>query len=131
MLGWQLTVLVWLLGQADALAALPPWVWIGLVPALLALLIGAGLRRWLPANMFVYTLGGAFMGTVVVVVLSGVLMELLHRLAGAPAIEQALMGRWLMAWGDAFLTGMFATIFVAFAPQWLATWSDERYLSRP
>ncbi|MFT7402527.1 MAG: putative membrane protein [Hydrogenophaga sp.] len=106
-------------------------MWIGLVPALMALLIGAGLRRWLPANMFVYTLGGAFMGTVVVVFLSGVLMELLHRLAGAPAIEQALMGCWLMAWGDVFLTGMFAAIFVAFAPQWLATWSDERYLSRP
>ena len=30
--------------------------------------------------------------------------------------------------GDAFLTGMFSAIFVAFAPQWLATWSDQRYL---
>jgi uncharacterized membrane protein len=58
------------------------------------------------------------------------MMELLHRLAGAPAMEQALVGRWLMAWGDAFLTGMFASIFVAFVPQWLATWSDARYLDR-
>jgi uncharacterized membrane protein len=139
MLGWPLTVLVlalvaalvWLLGQADAQAALSQWVWIGLAPATLALLIGAALRRWLPANLFIYTLGRAFMGTAVSVFLSGVLMELLHRLVGAPAIEQALVGRWLMAWGDAFLTGMFAAIFVAFAPQWLATWSDDRYLRRP
>lgn len=139
LLGWPLTVLVlalvaalvWLLGQADAQATLSQWVWIGLAPATLSLLIGAALRRWLPANMFVYTLGRAFMGTAVAVFLSGVLMELLHRLVGAPAIEQALVGRWLMAWGDAFLTGMFAAIFVAFAPQWLATWSDERYLRRP
>jgi uncharacterized membrane protein len=70
------------------------------------------------------------MGTAAAVFVAGVLMELLHRLSGAPAIEQALVGRWLMAWGDAFLTGMFAAIFVAFAPQWLATWSDARYLQR-
>jgi uncharacterized membrane protein len=33
-----------------------------------------------------------------------------------------------MAWGEAFLTGMFGAIGVAFAPKYLATWSDERYL---
>lgn len=136
MLGWPLTVLVltvvatlvWAVGHADALAVLSQWIWVGLAPATLALGIGAALRRWLPANLFVYTLGRAFIGTAAAVFLSGVLMELLHRLTGAPAMEQALVGRWLMAWGDAFLTGMFAAIFAAFAPQWLATWSDERYL---
>ena len=50
---------------------------------------------------------------------------------GGPALEQAIVGRWLMAWGDAFLTGMFSAIFVAFVPQWLATWSDARYLQPP
>ena len=44
---------------------------------------------------------------------------------------RAIVGRWLMAWGDAFLTGMFSAIFVAFVPQWLATWSDARYLQPP
>ena len=139
MLGWPLAVLVlggialvvWFVGQASPEAALVQWVWIGLVPATLALGIGALLRRWLPPNPFVYTLGRAFLGTAVAVFLSGVLMELLHHLAGVPAREQALVARWLMAWGDAFLTGMFAAIFVAFVPQWLATWSDERYLERP
>lgn len=138
MLGWPLAVMVlagvaamvWTLGQTDLATVVSQWLWVGLVPATLALGIGAVLRRWLPANLFVYTLGRAFMGTAVSVFLSGVLMELLHRLAGAPAMEQALVGRWLMAWGDAFLTGMFAAIFVAFAPQWLATWSDARYLQR-
>jgi uncharacterized membrane protein len=139
MLGWPLAVLVltlvavvvWLLGQADALAALSQWLWIGLAPATLALAIGAVLRRWLPANLFVYTLGRAFMGTALAVFLSGLLMALVHRVAGVPAVEPTLVGVWLMAWGDAFLTGMAAAIFVAFAPQWLATWSDERYLRRP
>jgi len=139
MLGWPLAVLVlsgvvlavWLLGHSEPAAALSQWVWIGLVPATLALGIGALLRRWLPPNPFVYTLGRGFMGTAAAVFLSGVLMEFFHRLAGGPIFEQLLVARWLMAWGDAFLTGMFSAIFVAFVPQWLATWSDERYLKPP
>lgn len=139
MLGWPLAVLVlsgvalavWALGDGGLALAVSQWVWIGLVPATLALGIGSLLRRWLPPNPFVYTLGRGFLGTAAAVFLSGVLMELLHRLAGGPALEHALVARWLMAWGDAFLTGMFAAIFVAFAPHWLATWSDERYLQRP
>jgi uncharacterized membrane protein len=139
MLGWPLAVLVlsgvalvvWFLGDVSYPAAVSQWVWIGLAPACLALAIGAALRRWLPPNPFVYTLGRGFLGTAAAVFVSGLLMELLYRLAGGVALEQALVARWLMAWGDAFLTGMVCAIFVAFAPQWLATWSDKRYLQRP
>ncbi len=139
MLGWPLAVLVLalvalavgLLGQAGPVAALSQGVWIGLVPATLALGIGAVLRRWLPPNPFVYTLGRGFLGTAAAMFLAGVVREVGYRLAGGVALEQALVARWLMAWGDAFLTGMFTAIFVAFVPGWLATWSDERYLKPP
>ncbi len=139
MLGWPLAVLVLalvalavgLLGQAGLVAALSQGVWIGLVPATLALGIGAVLRRWLPPNPFVYTLGRGFLGTAAAMFLAGLVRELSYRLAGGVALEQALVARWLMAWGDAFLTGMFTAIFVAFVPNWLATWSDERYLKPP
>jgi uncharacterized membrane protein len=139
MLGWPLAVLVlggiagvvWWVGQATPDQALAQWVWIGLVPATLALGIGALLRRWLPPNLFVYTLGRAFLGTAAAVFLSGLLFEGLRWLAGEPGRELSLVARWLMAWGDAFLTGMFGAIFVAFVPQWLATWSDQRYLQPP
>jgi uncharacterized membrane protein len=139
MLGWPVAVLVlalvavlvWALGQSGLTAVLSQWVWIGLVPATLALVIGSLLRRWLPPNPFIYTLGRGFLGTAVAVFLSGGLMAWLHRLTGGAALEQVLVARWLMAWGDAFLTGMFCAIFVAFAPQWLATWSDARYLQPP
>lgn len=139
MLGWPLTVLVltgvaavvWLAGHASAQSALTQLTWIGLVPATLGLGIGAVLRRWLPPNPFVYTLGRGFLGTAAAVFLSGVLMALVYEWAGEHVAEQWLIARWLMAWGDAFLTGMFSAIFVAFVPQWLATWSDERYLKPP
>jgi uncharacterized membrane protein len=139
MLGWPLALpvlalvalQVWALGAHDAEVVLSQWVWIGVAPATLSLGLGALLRRWLPAHLFIYTLGRGFIGTALAVFGSGVLQELArHWLAGA-TLHDALVARWLMAWGDAFLTGMLAAIFVAFAPQWLATWSDQRYLKPP
>ena len=139
MLGWPLAVpvlllvalVVWLLGHAGWEAVLSQWVWVGLVPATLTLLIGWALRRWLPPNVFIYTLGRGFLGTAVALFASGALYEGIHHLMDGVTVHEALVARWLMAWGDAFLTGMFAAVFVAFAPQWLATWSDERYLRPP
>lgn len=139
MLGWPLAVLVlalvalavWAIGPSDAVAVLSQWVWIGLVPATLALLLGAAMRRWLPPHLFIYTLGRGFLGTALVVFGSGVLYENLHDLLGGVTLHDALVARWLMAWGDAFLTGIITAVFVAFAPQWLATWSDARYLAKP
>ena len=138
-LGWPLAVpvlgvvalVVWGLGPSDAYAALSQWVWVGLVPATLALGVGALIRRWVPSNLFVYTLGRGFLATALVVFLVGVLFEVTHQQVDGMALEQVLVARWLMAWGDAFLTGMFAAIGVAFAPQYLATWSDDRYLKPP
>lgn len=139
MVGWPLAVLalcvvasvVWALGSVSWVAVLSQLVWVGLVPATLALLLGAALRRWLPPNPFVYVLGRGFLGTAACVFVAGAVQELLYRLVGQVGLEQALVAHWLMAWGDAFLTGMAAAIFVAFVPQWLATWSDARYLHPP
>jgi uncharacterized membrane protein len=139
MLGWPLAVpvlcvvalAVWALGHNEVNTVLSQLVWIGLAPASFTMILGLVLRRWLPPNPFVYTLGRGFLGTAVAVFLSGVLLEVLHRLVGGAMQEQVLIARWLMAWGDAFLTGMFTATFVAFAPQWLATWSDARYLKPP
>ena len=78
-----------------------------------------------------YVLGRGFLGTAACVFLAGAAQELLYRLVGQVGLEQALVAHWLMAWGDAFLTGMGAAVFVAFAPQWLATWSDQLYLRKP
>lgn len=135
MLGWPLAVpvlslvaaLAWLLGPGDAADAVARLWWLGVVPATLALGIGAGLRRWLPPNPFVYTLGRGFFGTALAGFGAGVLMQGAHPLPG----DQALVAIWLMAWGDAFITGLLVAVFVAFVPLWLATWSDARYLRAP
>lgn len=135
MLGWPLALpvlalvalLVWSLGSAGALDVVARLWWLGVVPATLALGLGGALRRWLPPNPFVYTLGRGFLGSAVAVFAAAALMQWAHPVAA----DRALVAAWLMAWGDAVLTGLLVAVFVAFRPQWLATWSDARYLRPP
>lgn len=139
MLGWPLAVPVLTLVAilAGLLAQLPPAAvvdmafWQGVLPATLALLLGAAIRRWIGAHLFVYTLGRAFLGTVLCNFAATLLGQWLgHELPGVDS-SLSLIAHWLMAWADGFMTGMLAAIFVAFRPQWLATWSDGLYLKRP
>ena len=139
MAGWPLAMLAllpvalamaWIAGL-DGAATLHRAVWLGVVPGTLALLFGQALRRWLPHHLFVYILGRAFIGTALCTAAAGALSSWLH---GAPAglVEgDVMLGRWLAAWGDAWLCGMLVAIFVAFRPQWLATYADRLYLPPP
>jgi uncharacterized membrane protein len=138
MAGWPLAVLGLLpVALFTAWAAHLPWdqalhrgVWLGLVPATLTLLLGAGVRRWLPHHLFVYILGRGFFATAVALSITSVLALALHGGVASLSDSDLMIGRWLSAWGDAFITGMVVAIFVAFRPQWLATYTDSLYLPR-
>ncbi len=105
-------------------------VWLGIVPATLALGLGALIRRFIGPHPFVYLLGRAFLGTVACVFAAALLAQATGHSIPGVGTELSLVARWLMAWGDGFVTGMLAAIFVAFRPQWLATWSDPLYLRK-
>ena len=145
-LGWPLAVPVLLavgliaglvspgLGWADALGLA---VWQGVVPATLALLLGWLMRRLITtraftgARIFVYVLGRGFLGTALCIFLAGTLSQSAGHMLPGVGEQLSLVARWLMAWGDAVITGMLCAVFVAFKPEWLATWSDQLYLKRP
>jgi uncharacterized membrane protein len=139
MLGWPLAVPVLLASGAltawltpmTAQAALDAAFWQGLVPATLALGLGALLRRYLGPHPFIYVLGRGFLGTVLCLFLAQLLARWSGHVLPGVGSELSLVAHWLMAWGDAFVTGMLCAIFVAYRPQWLATWSDRLYLSTP
>jgi len=139
MLGWPLAVpvlcgvgvLAALISPMDWDTALDLTVWLGLVPATLALAWGLAVRRWIGPHLFVYILGRAFLGTVLCVFAAGVLGQWAgHSLPGVDK-DLRLVAHWLIAWGDAFLTGLATAILVAYKPEWLATWSDRLYLKKP
>lgn len=141
MAGWPLAVLallpvalvLTLLAGLDPAAGLHRLVWLGLVPATLALALGAGVRRWLPQHLFVYILGRGFFATAIAGSAAGLLSVALHGVPGGLQDGDLVLARFLAAWGDAFLAGMVVAIFVALRPQWLATFADRLYLptSRP
>lgn len=136
MLGWPLAVLMLLpvaalmvgMTDLDAWAVLQRVVWLGLVPMTLALGLGAALRRWLPHHLFIYILGRGFLGTGLALGCAGVLSAAINGVPAGLQADEVMMARVLAASGDAFLTGMFVAIFVAFRPHWLATYADRIYL---
>ena len=138
-LGWPLTVWVLLAVSliSDGLAAQPldglvhDLFWLGMLPATLALGLGAALRRWLPHHPFIYILGRGFLGTALCLFAARALQTLTGSAHTEVSTGLTLVAQWLMAWADAFLTGLMTAILVAFRPQWLATWSDGLYLKPP
>jgi uncharacterized membrane protein len=136
MLGWPLAVLVLcaagvaaaLIAGFDAMQTVDLVAWLGIVPATLALGLGAAIRRFVGTHPFVYVLGRGFLGSVLCLFAASALRQWTGD--ALPGVDSGLsmVARWLTAWGDAFITGMLCAIFVAYRPQWLATWSDALYL---
>ena len=136
MAGWPLAVLLLLpAALMTGWWAGLPWdavlqrgVWLGVVPATLAMALGAALRRWLPNHLFIYILGRGFFATAAAGTLAACGQMLLHPSPIGLAADDLLLARVLTASGDAFITGMLVAICVAFRPHWLATYADKVYL---
>jgi len=148
MFGWPLAVCTlvpislggaWLSQTGHALSWPPDWsallaealvhaVWYGIAPATIALGLGMATRRWLPRHLFVYILARGFLVTALSMTLAGMLAIAWRGVPQGIDVSEMLIGRWLIGWGEAVATGMFTAIFVAYHPEWLATYSDERYL---
>lgn len=139
MFGWPLAM--WTLVPVTALASLigrqhlpdlgsmaSHMVWFGLVPGTLSLGLGLLIRQLLPKHLFVFILGRAFIATALSVTLTGYLAYLAGRKPDTLALDEWMLAYWLLGWGEAISTGMLVSIFVAFKPHWLLTYSDARYL---
>lgn len=138
MAGWPLAILglpvvwliIWGLGLQSPELALHHVVWLGVVPATLALGSGALVRRFLPHHLMVYIFGRGFLATWLSAGLGGVAAMLLRPPGGGLSSDDYLIARILAAFGEALTTGMIVSLFVAFLPEWLATYTDRLYLPK-
>jgi uncharacterized membrane protein len=136
MAGWPLATLAFVpiallaAGLADlSLAeAAQRMLWLGVLPATVALAPGAAIRRWLPRHLFVYILGRGFFATALANMAAGAAQAFAQPPVSGLALEDMMIARGLAGSGDAIITGMLVAIFVAFRPQWLATYADRLYL---
>ncbi|WP_215777042.1 energy-coupling factor ABC transporter permease [Paludibacterium sp. B53371] len=109
------------------------WLCCGVLP------IGAswlGLRltqRLLPANYFVYLFLNAFLAGGVGMALAGLASVLVLGAAAAypwgMLFDEALPYYLLLAWSEAFTTGLMMAILIVYRPQWVLTFEDARYLN--
>ncbi|WP_019627813.1 energy-coupling factor ABC transporter permease [Thioalkalivibrio sp. AKL10] len=140
MFGWQLAILmvflvVAILGLFGVLplAAFPLTV---LLAGILPVAVTWGLLRLsearLPAHMFIYLYAVGFLGgalsVVATVLASAAIYGLFTELAWPDIHRDYLRYLALLVLPEAVINGIVITGLVMVRPEWLATWSDERYI---
>ncbi|WP_427313135.1 hypothetical protein [Cupriavidus sp. H39] len=119
--------------QFDWAALWVRYVWLGLLPALISAGLQAATRRRLPRHPFVFILGHGYF-TAGLAALGAGAAQAGWRYLTVPgqslSLADALLGAVILAFGEAFLTGMLVAVFVIYRPQWVVTFRDEEYLGR-
>ncbi|BCB26655.1 hypothetical protein SKTS_15410 [Sulfurimicrobium lacus] len=86
----------------------------------------------LPNHFFVYIFINAFLGGALAMTVVGLAVTGMFALSGAYStdylISNYLPYYLLMAWSEAVLTGMLATLMVVYKPEWVSTFDDARYI---
>ena len=117
-------------GQYGAFAA--NWMLMGAVPVAVSWAIYRLVDGKLPNHLFIYIFLNAFFGAAIAIMAVGLASTSFTALAGIYPLdyllEEYLPYYLLMAWGEAFATGMLVTLMVIWRPDWVATFDDRRYL---
>jgi uncharacterized membrane protein len=103
-----------------------------LAPVWLAFGLFCAADRLLPNHLFVYIFVDAFLGAALTVTGAGVSASILLWSAGAYPADY-LAGEYLppyllLAFSEAWLSGMAITLMVVYRPGWVSTFDDRRYI---
>lgn len=87
----------------------------------------------LPPNLFVYIFVHGFLGAALTVLGVGALATVFLTVGGAYEWDYLVSEYFpyclLLAFAEAWLSGMVMTLFVVYRPQWVVTFDDSRYLT--
>jgi len=121
--------------QGEWASAPATWLLAGWLPAQLTHVLHRAADRFVPRNVFTYIFISGFFTPGVVFALTVVMAAAAHAAAGTASWQRLADGfvpyGLLLAWGEAFLSGLLAAIFVVYEPRWMATFDDARYLRPP
>ncbi len=108
------------------------WLIMGAVPVGVTWLIYRLVDGHLPNHLFIYLFLNAFFGSALAILAVGGVSTAYIAASGAYTLgyllEEYLPYYLLMAWSEAFATGMLVTMMVIYKPHWVATFDDRRYL---
>lgn len=140
MFGWQFALLAVSLALVlVALFTAQHWVslpLVGVLSGLVPILVSHGLlrlvERTLPPHPFIYIYLCAFAGGALAILASMLAVGLLLSVLGVYPLERItgdyLIYLPLLVLPEAILNGTLVTAMVMLKPEWLSTWSDERYI---
>lgn len=110
------------------------WLLNGAIPVAVTWLIFRWVDRRLPNHFFIYIFLNAFFGAALAISVLGVASTGFAALTAAYSLDylldEYLPYYLLMAWAEAFSSGMLITLMVVYKPEWVATFDDQRYLNR-
>ena len=132
LLALALVTLAITLWNGDYVAFAQNWLMMGALPVGLSWVIYRLVERKLPNHLFIYIFLNAFFGAAIVIMALGAAATGFLAATGAYPLayllEEYLPYFLLIAWGEAFATGMMVTMMVVWRPEWVATFDDRRYL---
>jgi uncharacterized membrane protein len=130
--GMALVIAAITLWQGEYAAFAPNLLIMGAVPVAVSWAIYSFVDRRLPNHLFIYVFLNAFFGAAVAISAVGLVSTGFAALTGFYRLdyllEEYLPYYLLMAWAEAFSTGMIVTLMVVFKPEWVATFDDKRYI---
>ena len=110
------------------------WLLNGALPVLISWTIFRLVDRKLTNHFFVYIFLNAFFGAALAISVVGLASTGVMALSEAYTLDYLLDNYLpfylLMAWAEAFSSGMVITVLVVYRPAWIATFDDARYLNR-
>lgn len=140
MFGWAFAVLavsvaqlgLTIGGQADwASYALNTWL-NGILPIGVTYFAFCGIDRWLPRHFFIYIYASAFFTAAFSLLISRLAGTALLIGGGAYPLSQLPAEYFellpIMLFPEAFLNGAIMTLLVVFRPDWVSSFTDDRYL---
>lgn len=117
-------------GQFDAYPA--NLLLMGVLPVSASWAIYRLVESRMPNHMFIYIFINCFFGAAIAIALVGVAATLFNAASGVYKLDYLLDNYlpfyMLMAWAEAFATGMIMTLLVVYRPEWVSTFDDKRYL---
>lgn len=130
--GLSLVIAILTFWHGEYIAFAPNLLIMGVVPVAVSWAIYHFVDRRLPNHFFIYVFVNAFFGAAVAISVVGFASTGFVALSGVYPLdyllEEYLPYYLLMAWSEAFLTGMIVTLMVVYKPEWVATFDDKRYL---
>ena len=137
MIGWPLAIPVLAFAGASTIftvdasieSAISATLWFGVAPATAVLVLGHAVRRVFGTHPLAYLMGRAYVVPLAALFGCAVLSAWADGSLAAADGATAVVVAFMMAMGEAAWTCAVVSLLVAWQPRWLATWSDERYLT--